>query len=121
MDYDISVSYDKKYLRIKINKPMTYQLERAVSKEVAALSQSSGIESFLFDLRGAPNIKEMLQNYKFSYADMQGLPISRSHRAAFLTDPEDESHDIVETMMRNAGYVVMQFKHEDAALTWLLS
>jgi hypothetical protein len=121
MDYEISVSDDNKYIRIKVNKPMTHQLERATAKDVAACSQNTGIESFMFDLRGAPNIEGILPNYNFAYDDMQELPFSRSHKAAFLTDPDDDSHDIVETMMRNAGYIVKQFKHEDAALTWLLS
>lgn len=121
MDYEISVSEDKKYLRINILKPMTHQIGQASAKDVAKRSQDTGIEIFLFDLRGAPNIEQVLPNYSFAYDDMRELPFSRSHRSALLTDPDDNSHDIVETMLRNAGYLVKQFKQEDAALNWLLS
>jgi hypothetical protein len=37
---------------------MTHKLEKVMAKDVAAHSQSTGIEKFLFDLRRAPNIEE---------------------------------------------------------------
>ena len=50
---------------------------------------------------------------------MKRLDLQRDVRSAILVDSGDHSHDFVETVTQNAGYVVRVFDDEAAAIAWL--
>ncbi len=75
---------------------------------------------FFFDLRGMESQEDVLSSYTMAYEDLEKIGPSRSHMSVFLTDVDDRSHDFMETLFRNAGFNVKQFKDKDAALAWLL-
>jgi hypothetical protein len=69
MDYHISVSDNGKYIIVNVNKLMTIALGRRCGKEATELGARHNINRYLFDLRGAPNIENVLPNYQFAYED----------------------------------------------------
>jgi hypothetical protein len=120
MEYELSVSDDRRYINIRLYVPMTAKLSRTIAHDLADLSDETKIERFFFDLRGAVSELEVLSSYTMAYEDLEKIGPSRSHMSVFLTDVEDKSHDFMETLYRNAGFNVKQFKDKDTALAWLL-
>ena len=120
MDYNISVSENEKYILVKVNQPMTINLGRRCGLDATKLGERNNINCYLFDLRGAPNIENVLPNYQFAYEDMDNLGFPRNARSALLTDPDDKSHDFMETLFRNAGFNVRLFSNEHSAIAWLV-
>jgi hypothetical protein len=74
---------------------------------------------YLYDLRNAPNIESVTSNYEFAYKEMPKSPLDANATVALLADPEDRSHDFVETVMRNAGFNVRLFSEKEEAVAWL--
>lgn len=120
MDYKLTVSEDRRYINVRLYVPMSNKLSRIIAQELSDLSKQTGIERFFFDLRGAVSEEDVLSSYTMAYEELEAIGPSRSHMSAFLTDPDDKSHDFMETLLRNAGFNVKQFKDRQTALTWLL-
>ncbi len=119
MDYDVSVSENGNYIIIKVNVPMTNALGVRCGTDAKALGDQRGIERFLFDSRGAPNIESVTANYQFAYEDIGNFEFPRLARSALLVDPDDHSLDFMETVFLNAGYNVKLFSDEKEAIGWL--
>jgi hypothetical protein len=120
MQYKLSVSDDRRYINIRLYVPMSNELSRTIAHELADLSKQTGIERFFFDLRGVVCEEDVLSSYTMAYEDLEKIGPSRSHMSVFLTDIDDKSHDFMETLYRNAGFNIKQFKDKDTALAWLL-
>jgi hypothetical protein len=82
MDYHISVSDNGKYIIVNVNKLMTIALGRRCGKEATELGARHNINRYLFDLRGAPNIENVLPNYQFAYEDMDNFGFPKNARSA---------------------------------------
>jgi len=119
MDYEVSVAEGGHYILIKVHEPMTSELGRRCGAEAARLGEENNIKRFLFDLRKAPNIQNVMPNYNFAYKDMSDFGFPRASRSALLTKPDDKSHEFMETVFRNAGYQVMIFTDKPTAILWL--
>jgi hypothetical protein len=119
-DLIFSVSGDKQYLLIEVKRPMTTDLVRRCGEGIAELCQKTKISRFLIDLRGAPSLVNPIHDYNFAHHDMKFLNIPRNHRAALLVDPDDQSHQFIETVMVNTGYDARLFRDKHAAITWLM-
>jgi len=119
MDCNVSCSDNGKYILVKVNKPMTIALGRRCGKDATELGARHNINRYLFDLRGAPNIENVVPNYQFAYKDMDNFSFPRGARSALLTDPDDKSHDFMETVFRNAGFKVRLFSNKNSAIAWL--
>ncbi len=120
MEFDISVAEDNKYIIVKINAPMTVELGSRCGAEATVLGNKTGIDLYLFDLRGSSNVDGATRNYEFATRNMAEFGWSRNLRSALLTDPGDQSHDFIAKLMKNAGYNVKMFDDEQAAIGWLL-
>jgi hypothetical protein len=118
-DYEVSLSPDRKYIVVNIKTDMTNELGYRCGVDAAELGLQSDIKCYLFDLRGAPNIESTLENYTFAYDEMNDFRFPKDARSALLTDPDDRSHDFMETVFNNAGYAVRLFTDEAAAIAWL--
>lgn len=105
----------------RVHKPVTVALAMAFSQALEAASEASGVDRFLTDVRGVPNVSRLAENYNYAHTDMAELGLRRAVRAAVLADPWDRSHEFVETVSRNAGYNVRVFYDRDEAVTWLLT
>jgi len=87
--------------------------------ELTEMSHAHGILHFLFDVRDVKNVSTILENYMFSYNEAEELKLQKNVRSAILVNQEDESHDFVETTMKNVGYNVRLFTDEASALKWM--
>ncbi len=120
MSYEITVSDDKAYLRVRVRGPVTIPVARKYTEESAALGARLGIRSFLFDVRDARNVETPLPVYRFAYEEMPAFPLDPGASSAILASPGDDSHDFVEVSLRNAGFDVRLFRDEESAVGWLL-
>lgn len=119
MAYTISIPARKTYIRIQVTDVITVELARHFSQEARQWGIDHNLSRFLFDMRTVPNVETTLTNYLVAYEDMAQLKLSRVARSAILVSPDDQSHYIVETVTRNAGYNVRLFSDETAAVAWL--
>lgn len=118
-DFEVSVSENEQFLIIDIKGPMTNELGRRCGIAGVDLGQRTAIKRYLFDLRGAPNMESIFANYKFAYEEISDFGFPKDTRSALLTDPGDRSHDFMETVFMNAGYIVRLFTDEASAVSWL--
>ena len=119
MKPEIYIAEDGKYIVCRVKQNIEVQLAKEFSKQVDKLSREHGIKKFLFDVRGAPNVESASKNYSFAYDDMADMGLQKDALSAVLADPEDRSHDFIETVARNAGYNVRLFSNEQEAIAWL--
>lgn len=118
MGHEISIAGNGVYLICRVTEPITMEVARAFTTALDAASRAHGIKRFLVDVRVAPNVASVLQNYRFANIDMSEMALQRDVRSATLVAPDDHSHDFVETVSRNAGYGARPFRDEAAAITW---
>ena len=119
MGYIISVSEDKTYVRIRAFGVITGESEKEFAEKAIKAAKQHGIKGFLVDVRGTQNIAAIFEQFLFAYKDMNHLALEKSSRIAILADPGDRSHDLIKTVLRNAGYDCQLFSGEDSALKWL--
>lgn len=119
MDYQISVGEGEDYILIKVFKPMTSEIGFRSAPEIINLSEKHHISKYLFDVRDAPNIQSVTQNYAFAYQELPKLKFPRNSISAFLIKENDKSHEFIELAFKNAGYLVKSFHSEEEALDWL--
>jgi hypothetical protein len=120
MPYTLSVSADGAYIILKVTGQITRSSQMASNIENHALGKKLGINRFLVDVTEARNVDTVSDNYQFAYEDMHIPEINPGVRVAILASPGDHSHDIVETVLRNAGQAVTLFTDPEAAKRYLL-
>jgi hypothetical protein len=119
MEYEISLSEDRTYVRIRVFKAITGELEKEFAGNAIRDAKERQIHKYLVDVRGTPNIATSSEQYFFGHKEMDQLGLDRGSRIAVLVDAEDSSHDFVETVFVNAGFACRIFRDNDAALKWL--
>lgn len=119
MRYDISLSERGKYIRITILGDITVDTAWDFTRDSMEASSTHGVDRFLYDARQAQNLSSVLENYKFAYEGSKEMELSHSARSAILAAPDDKSHQFVVTAFRNAGFNVLGFTDEEAAVAWL--
>jgi len=119
MKYELSISESGGYISIKVNQPMTTDLGRRCGVDAARLANERNITNFMFDVRKAPNLQSVTEDYIYAYKEMAHFGFSKAMRSALLVSPDDRSHDFIETAFRNAGYIVKIFTDESSAISWL--
>ncbi|WP_429886326.1 hypothetical protein [Geoalkalibacter halelectricus] len=121
MDIEVRVAEGEDFVRIRIFVPMNNLIGERCARQAARLGEEHGLKKFLFDLRGAPNIQSVAQNYVFAYDELPQFEFPRASISAFVIDEGDSSHEFIELAFQNAGYIVKSFTDEDAAIKWLAS
>jgi hypothetical protein len=119
LNYSIEISSNGKYYRITGIVDVTVEIGREWMLDLVALSKESGIKAYLFDLRNVKNVSNLVDNYGFSYKDISKLKVDRIAPHAILVDPDDDSHNFIETTMLNAGYNARIFFDESDAIKWV--
>jgi len=121
MEYMISPSEDRNYIILKVRADMTSELAIKQNLEAHALGDELGITRYLVDATESKNIDSINDTYRFANEEMQvSSGINKSAIVAILVSPEDDSHDFVETVMRNAGLNVRLFRDRELAIRYLL-
>ena len=119
MSFKIALSENGTHLRVRVDEPMSRTLATEIAEALTKLAEKHGVKNYLYDVRNAPNVESVIDNYTFAYEDMSKMEIDREANVAILIREDDTSHDFVETALRNAGYNVRTFDDEAAALAWL--
>lgn len=121
MSYTINPSDDRKYIVLKHRGEVDGDIAMTRVLEAHTLGAELGILRYLVDLTDARNVDSVTQTYKYAYEDMKTPPgFNLNARVAMLVNPEDHSHDFVETALRNAGHNVTLFRDRDLAIKHLL-
>ncbi len=118
--YEIGSSSDQTYVYARaFRKPYTAEIALTLAEELVHIGEKSGALGCLIDIRGTTSVSSVVEKYEFAYekATVAGLP--RHWRYAFLIDHGDDSPDFIETVMKNAGYMLNVFEDEREAIDWL--
>ncbi|PKO16363.1 MAG: hypothetical protein CVU39_08340 [Chloroflexi bacterium HGW-Chloroflexi-10] len=121
MSYRIYPSSDGKYIIQEVEGDYYRKRALELNIEAHAIARGLGINRFLVDLTQARNVDSIYESYEFSYEDMQIEEIDQSARVAVLVDIDDNSHDFIETVSRNAGSDVTLFRDVEKARQHLLA
>jgi hypothetical protein len=119
MNIETTIAPSRKYLVCRVLVPVTAEVARQIAVETEKLSEESGIQSRLIDVRNFRNISSVSGNYDLAYKDLDELQVARCSRAAVLVSSDDSSHDFAMTAIRNAGFNVRKFNDQAAAIAWL--
>lgn len=119
MSYKIILSANKKYITCHVNTPMTVELSHSMCKKKLELGRTSGINRYLMDVRNAPNISKVSENYQFCKHDILQYNPPKDAKAAILIDPDDRSHDFTEFAMQKSGFNIKIFEDFNEAVAWL--
>jgi hypothetical protein len=117
MSYKIAVSKDKKYIEVKSTGVMNNAVARQQNKEVQSLGFALNIDRFLVDVSESRYEEGIVGHYEFiNNRKMPENQYNRYARIALLVHPDDDSHNFVETVSRNAGFDITIFRDRDAAV-----
>ena len=120
MSYKITISENGEYIIGKIYGPLNRETAQQLTREYVKIINSTGIKKILNDVRDAPDAMGIFNDYEFAYKDTKALNLPMDIQAAFVTAPNDNTHNFHETVAVNAGYFVKVFKEIESAVTWLL-
>ena len=73
MKYEISVSEDGTYVRIRVMKAITGDMQREFAEKAIQNAKQRKIREFLVDVRGTPNIASSFEVYSFGHESMKQL------------------------------------------------
>ena len=119
MKYKINVSGDSTYIIVKYSGNITRDIALKSTIESHVLGRKHSISNFLLDAKSAHNDGSFLDNYSFAYEDLKKANINKVACVALIVDPEDNSHNFLETVLRNAGHNVTLFRHWESAVHYL--
>lgn len=121
MSYTIRPAASRSYIVLKIKGDLTSEMALRQDLEAHFLGKKLGISRYLVDATESRNVDSVSNNYDFAFKDIMISPdIDKNARVALLVSPEDNSHDFVETVARNAGLDVTLFRDRDLAIRHLL-
>lgn len=121
MEYNIYPSQCGKYIILSVWGEINQKTAMQQNKEAHKLGEELGINRYLVDVRKARNTDSVIEKYNFAYNDMQHTEgINKRAKVVFVSAPEDNSHDFIETVSRNAGLNVTIFKDIEEAKRFLL-
>jgi hypothetical protein len=120
MKYNISLSEDGTFIRIRVFEAITGDMEKEFAENAIKDATQRGLNKFLVDVRGVQNLASTLDQYLFGYDDMNRLGLDKESRIAILVDENDRSHNFIETVFVNAGYDCRIFTEKTVASKWLV-
>ena len=117
MPYTIKVSKDNKFIETISIGAMNNAVARQQNLEAQALGFEHNIDRFLVDVTESRFEGSALDHYGFANESvMKAEQYNRYARVAILVHPEDDSHNFIETVSRNAGFDITIFRDRDAAV-----
>ena len=119
MQHFISLSEDKSYVILKYVGEISREPVLKITEEAHRFGSRQGVKHYLVDVTEAVNVESLMGNYDFAYDDLDQADIDRSACIAMLVDPNDQTHDFVETLLINAGHGVRLFRDRETAIKYL--
>jgi len=120
MSFKITISENRKYIIGKVYGPLNREIAKQLANEYAMLIKSTGIKRILNDVRGVSDEMGYVNDYEYTYKDVNTLGLPRDIRAAIVADKGDLTHDFQEIVARNAGYSLKVFHSFEEAVDWLM-
>lgn len=118
MSYNVDLSPDGLSVNVRVNVPLTREVALSFTRDAIDLAQRYGVRAILFDVRGHRAVDGMLNQYDYA-RKLEELGLDPASRIAVLVDPDDDSHDFVETTSRNRGVLLKIFYDEHDVHDWL--
>ena len=120
MKFAISISKRKTYLNIRVKEAVTPDILKEFVEKTADHSNKDGINTFLFDLRHAPNQTSAIVHYDLVYDKLRKFGFKPGSKHALLTSLENKvDYRFLETILLNAGYQGKIFTDEKDAIEWI--
>ena len=119
--YEFDIVEGQSWINVRIYDPLTKKLVLDLLEEAVRVSTKHKRCGLLMDVRGAPSLKTTVEDYDIAYYRLQELGYKQCLKSAIVVDPEDNSHDFLETCVMNAGYNWRIFSDADLADLWLRS
>jgi hypothetical protein len=119
MDYEITTPPGKNYVHIKVYETITPDLERSFASEAIKQAKAHNRMHYFTDVTGVRNVSDPADMYKLAYQELAAMGMDRRSKIAILVSADDHSHDFIETVFVNAGYLCLLFHDPDHALAWL--
>lgn len=121
MPYTIAASEDRKYIILRIEGEITAASIMKMIVEAHAFGDQNHISRYLVDATDARNTSTISENYQFAYENMKMTPgLNLLARISMLVSPEDHSHDFVETVTQNSGFITRLFRNREEAIEYLI-
>lgn len=106
-------------MRVRVHDSLTMELVLEILSDTSASAKVEGIKGLLFDTREVVSLLGPMASYEIAYTRLEQLGFPRNCLWAILTARDDETHNFMETVARNAGYRCRLFSSEPEALAWL--
>jgi hypothetical protein len=119
MNYTVSVAETGDYVLIEVHGVINRQVGIQIIQESHARGRGLGIDRFLIDATDAVNEDSTIDQYQFANNDIpltEGL--NRFAKVAVMVDPADNSHDFIETVLRNVGVNIRLFHDREQAMAF---
>jgi len=117
--YELNVAEGQPWIYVRIYDPVTKTLALGLSQDAIRELVKQDLCGFLIDVRGTSNLKTTVEDYDIAYYRLQELGFKPHFKSAMVVDPEDRSHDFLETCTVNAGYNWRIFSDANLAGQWL--
>lgn len=118
--YEVGVSPDGTYVYVRnLRAKISLDLAMRFTSEFVALGNEHGIRLCLLDMRGTSSITGVAGKYQFAYEKADSAGLTRDWHMALLKDPDNNTFDFLETVMRNTSRSLKIFSDEDKAMAWL--
>ena len=120
MSYTITPAKDGDYILVEVHGPVTHEIGIKWTLEAHALGKKLGIRKHLVDVTDAVNEDSTVDQYRFANSGLtEHESFDRYSRIAVLVDPQDHSHDFIETVCRNVGLNFRLFRSRNEAMAFL--
>ncbi len=119
MDFLISVSDSRKFIKIKYYNDITNEI---FIKSVSATNEAGkkwNIERLLTDVRGVKNVDTTKYNYVSAFESLPSPDEHQYKKVALLADPMDKSHSMLTAFIEMRGFRCKEFINEEEAAKWL--
>jgi len=122
MEYELKVSNGGNYLIVTHKGNVTGEIALKAVLESHTLAREHGILCILVDAIEARYFESKMEKYYATvYERFKNQQIDRRTCVALLVDPDDYSHDSMETLMRIIGHNVTLFRNREKAIKHLKS
>lgn len=119
MLYSVHLSGCGTYIHCRANGVLNQATAREFMTAARKVGGETGINCYLIDFKGVPNIDTAQANYDFAHKGMAQMGVEHDNRVAILVSPGDTSHDLVVSAACQAGYRIALFTALEKAIVWL--
>lgn len=122
MNYSVKVSEEGDCILVDVNGNIDGRTAFQFTTESYKLGKRLGITKYFVDLRNSRNIQKVGDKYHLVNQDLINVPeINKGAKVSCIVNPDDHSHDFIETLMRNSGFNFTIFRDINEAHNHLLS